>query len=236
MSPTSIQECPNFDDFGPGFEPRCRVWFQDVLASGNTDVIFTNPYQSVGSSLLTISSAAAVLNPAGDLLGVVGLDIDGEGIRTWISDLTVIDGQGYGYLLAPGGLGQVAIHKDLQSFEEFQDVFDLEDGFGDNEEEKAEFETLVAEMSAECRGTAEYDMGGEKWILAWKHETVSGTGASGSDNCGEGGFIAVVTVGEDVLLEVREGKNIGVSRRRPGEKIARLNYSTYAVASVSRGG
>ncbi|CAN0567891.1 unnamed protein product, partial [Ectocarpus sp. 12 AP-2014] len=45
-------------------------------------------------------------------------------------------------------------------------------------------------------------MDGSTWILAWKHETVSGAGAStASDNCGDGGFIAVVTVSESVLLE-----------------------------------
>ena len=149
-----------------------------------------------------------MFNPAGDLLGVVGLDIDGGGIRDWILDLQVIEDQGYAYLLAPGGLGQVAFHKDLKDYEIFQDILDLEEGFGDNEEEKAAFEALVAEMSEQCRGTEEYEMGGEKWILAWKHETVSGEGASGSDDdCGAGGFIAVVTVGEDVLLEVSGERN-----------------------------
>ena len=85
-------------------------------------------------------------------------------------------------------------------------ILDLEFG-GDadeNGEEESQFLGLVNEISTTCSGSVEYSRDGSTWILAWKHETVSGAGAStASDNCGDGGFIAVVTVSESVLLEVR---------------------------------
>lgn len=209
--PNQTQECPGFPEFSgrENFEPRCREWYQGAVAAGNTGVIFTNPYVDVDSSRLTISSAAPVFNPAGALLGVVGLDIDIESsIEASIHDLTVTDGEGYAYLLAPGDEGYVAVHRELKGASGEQFIVDLEERFGDDEEEVAAFEALVAEMSESCDGAEEYEMGGETWILAWKHETVSGAaGASGSgDECGAGGYIAVVTVGEDVLLEVRSAK------------------------------
>lgn len=195
--PNYYQECLISPEYDGDFEPRCRPWYQDAIQAGNTGAVFTNPYEDATTKRLIITSAAPVYGgPAGELLGVVGLDIDSEGLRAWISDLTVIEDQGYAYLLAPGGEGEMAFHKDLKELDADQDVFTLE-------EDTPAFRELVAEMSTECRGTEEYEMDGARWILAWKHETASGAGASGSDECGEGGFIAVVTVGEDVLLEVR---------------------------------
>lgn len=149
-----------------------------------------------------MTAAAPVFNPAGDILGVVGLDIDATDIEASIKDLTVTGGEGYAYLLAPGGEGEVAVHQDLKYLGGTQFIVDLEERFEDNEEEKAAFETLVETMSMACEGAGEYEMGGATWILAWKHETVSGAGASETNDCGEGGFIVVVTVSEAALLDV----------------------------------
>ena len=140
-------------------------------------------------------------------MGVVGLDIDFESIEASIKELTVTDEEGYAYLLAPGDEGYVAVHRNLEHIRGKQDIFELEERFGDNEEEIAAFRALIAEMSESCDGARDYEMGGETWILAWKHETVSGASASGGDECGAGetgagGYIVVVTVGENVLLEV----------------------------------
>ena len=197
------QDCPGFPEFSgrENFEPRCREWYQGAIAAGNTGVIFTAPYVDVDSGRLTISAAAPVFNPAGALLGVVGLDLDIESIEASIKELTVTDDDGYAYLLAPGDEGYVAVHRNLKGLSGEQGIFELEERFGDNEEEIAAFDALVTEMNESCDGVEEYEMGGETWILAWKHETVSGAAASGSDECG--GYIAVVTVGENVLLEVR---------------------------------
>lgn len=225
------QDCDAFPDFdGDSFEPRCRVWYQDAIEEGD-DVIFTNPYEGASTGELTVTAAAAVYNPTGDtLLGVVGLDIDFEGTKDWIVNLRVIGDDGYAYLLAPGGdaegEGQMAIHKNMDDYDEDITVYDLETGLGDGEEEDA-FRTLVARMEKECDGAEEYDMGGAKWILAWSHETVSMSG-DGTD-CGSGGFIAVVTVAEDVLLEVGLESN-GI---RVGYILCRRYLG--AVRSVRRG-
>ena len=154
-----------------------------------------------GTGTLIVTTAAPVFNPAGATLGVAGLDMDFGDIEASIKELTVTADDGYAYLLAPGGEGQVAVHRALKNFSGPQNIVDLEERFGDNDEEIAAFDALVTEMNESCDGVEEYEMGGETWILAWKHETVSGAAASGSDECG--GYIAVVTVGENVLLEVR---------------------------------
>ena len=198
----TLQDCDAFPDFdGVSFEPRCRPWYQDAIEE-RYNVIFTNPYEDAATGELTVTAAAAVFNPTGDThLGVVGLDINFEGTKDWIADLTVVGNEGYAYLLAPGDEGQMAIHEKMDNYDEDVTVYDLETELGDGEEEEA-FKALVTQMSEECEGAEEYDMGGAKWILAWKHETVSMSG-DGTD-CGSGGFIAVVTVAEDGLLEVGE--------------------------------
>lgn len=147
----------------------------------------------------------------GTTLGVVGLDIDSGVIESSIKSLAVIGDEGYAYLLAPGGEGQVAVHRNLLDYGREQFISELEEGFdSSSEEEKGAFDALVARMSsgAECEGSAEYGMGGGTWILAWKHETVSGAGTLGSDDCGDGGFVAVVTVSEAILLEVRCARGV----------------------------
>ncbi|CAM9793855.1 unnamed protein product [Ectocarpus sp. 4 AP-2014] len=199
--------CDSWDETtytGDSFEPRCRPWYQDAVETGNTGVIFTNPFVDADSEELTMSAAAPVFNSADAVLGVVGLDVDTGHIESSIKGFTVIDDDGYAYLLAPGGDGQVAVHRDLLDYGGANYILDLE--FGDdadeNGEEESQFLDLVTEISTACSGSAEYSRVGSTWILAWKHETVSGAGAStASDNCGNGGFIAVVTVSESVLLE-----------------------------------
>lgn len=203
----NVQGCPGFPAFdGDSFEPRCRLWYQDATQAGNEGVIFTNPYVDADTKALIVTAAAPVLDPAGGaILGVVGLDVDFGDIEISINDLTVTDDQGYAYLLAPGGEGQVAVHGELKQLNGQQYIVDLEEGFEASEEEKEAFEVLVTTMSGVCAGAEEYEKGGATWILAWAHETVSGFSASGSDGCGEdGGFIVVVTVSEAALLEVSE--------------------------------
>ncbi|CAM9133762.1 unnamed protein product [Ectocarpus sp. 6 AP-2014] len=210
--------CDSWDETtytGDPFEPRCRLWYQDAIEIGNTGVIFTNPYVDADSEKLTMSAAAPVFNSAGTVAAVVGLDVDAGDIESSIKDLTVIDDDGYAYLLAPGGDGQVAVHRDLLDYGGVNYILDLEfgDGADENGEEESQFLDLVTEISAACSGSAEYSRDGSTWILAWKHETVSGAGAStASDSCGDGGFIAVVTVSESVLLEVFSETKSQISR------------------------
>ncbi|CAM9131372.1 unnamed protein product [Ectocarpus fasciculatus] len=210
--------CDSWDETtytGDSFEPRCRPWYQDAIATGNTGVIFTNPYEDADSEELTMSAAAPVFDSVDTVAGVVGLDINTTNIESSIKNLTVIDDDGYAYLLAPGGDGQVAVHRDLLDYGGVNYILDLE--FGDdadeNGEEESQFLDLVTEISTACSGSAEYSRDGSTWILAWKHETVSGDGAStAGDDCGDGGFIAVVTVSESVLLEAFSETKSQISR------------------------
>lgn len=200
-----IQDCPYFPDFsGAAYDPRCRLWYQDAIQDGNEGVVFTNPYVDADTDELMVTASAPVFNPTCALLGVVAVDMDFQGIEASITELTVTDEEGYAYLLASGGEGEVAAHRNMKKLDDTQYIFDLEKLYGDNEEEKEAFRVLVTSMSDSCEGAEEYEMGGETWILAWKHETNSGAGASESEDCGEGGFIVVVTVSEAALLDVSE--------------------------------
>ena len=178
------------------YDPRCRPWYQDAVEAG---VIFTDPYPDAGTGQLTITVAAPVYDgtDATLLLGVVGMDVDLSDIENSIKELDLIGDEGYAYLLAPGGGGEVAVHKDLQTLDGTQLITELETGV-----DAEEFSAVVTKMTQECSGFETYSRDGSTWMMAWSHETVSNSGAGESDVCSSGGFIAVVTVSEAVLLEV----------------------------------
>ncbi|CAM9867934.1 unnamed protein product [Ectocarpus sp. 4 AP-2014] len=186
---------------GMHFEPRCRLWYQDALEAGNTGCIITNPYVDAHSFKLILTGAAPVFNPSGNLLGVVGLDVNSSDIESTIKHLTIIDGEGYAYLLAPGGEGQVAVHNSLEDYGQEQYVYDLESV------DVEEFEPILTKMNEKCNGSEEYTMNGETWLLAWNHETVSSSSTVAAATSGTDadqvcdGFIIVVTVSESALLE-----------------------------------
>ena len=181
------------------YDPRCRSWYQDAVADGNTGIIFTNPYSDAGSEELIVTVAAPVYDISDTtlLLGVVGIDMDFTEIDDSINDLTVVGDEGYAYLLAPGGEGEVAVHKDLLKDGGKQYITDLESGV-----DAEEFGAIAMMMSENCDGFETYSKDGSTWLLSWRHETASGSNADGIEICGDGGFIAVVTVDEATLLEV----------------------------------
>ncbi|CAN0399665.1 unnamed protein product, partial [Laminaria digitata] len=39
------------------YDPRCRPWYQDAVAGGNTGVIFTNPYKDAETGLPIVTVA-----------------------------------------------------------------------------------------------------------------------------------------------------------------------------------
>lgn len=168
---------------------------------GNAGVIFTNPYRDVDTDLRIVTVAAPVYD--GDdttqPLGVVGIDLDFSDIEQSINGLKVVDDEGYAFLLAPGGTGEVVVHKDLSTVEEDAVyITELESGV-----DREEFNLIVAMMDRDCSGNATYSKNEATWILAWKHETASSSGeADGSGVCGSGGYVTVVTVSKDALLEV----------------------------------
>lgn len=170
------------------------------MEDDNTEVIFTNPYVDVRSGELIVTVAAPVYDSSDAtlLLGVVGIDMDFTDIDNSIKDLRVIDSEGYAYLLAPGGEGEVATHKDLQAGGGTQFITELESGV-----DAEEFGAIVRLMSESCTGFETYSRDGDIWMLSWSHETTSVSNVDGTNACGDGGFIAAVTVNEATLLEVR---------------------------------
>lgn len=206
----NAQDCDvRFIDYDNGsvtYDPRCRLWYQDAAESGNSEVIFTNPYVDKGTQQLTVTVAAAVYSSSNLelILGVVAIDMDFTDIENSIINMNVIGDSGYAYLLAPGEDGEVAVHRDLLAGDDKQYIVDLEKGV-----DKIEFGNIVTKMSEECSGSEEYSKGGENWLLSWKHETVSSIGTDEDDDCGNGGFIAVTTVDHSALLEVSRWRNGG---------------------------
>lgn len=190
------------DSYLDAFDPHCREWYQDAIAGANTDIIFTNPYVGACLGQLTVTVATAVYgNTASTPMGVVGIDVDFRDIKDSLNSLTVIgsdhdiEENGYAYLLAPGLKGKVAVHRDLDSYGDEQFITDLEKGI-DNDE----FDYILSQISTECNGSVSYSKNGERWILAWEHETISVSAKIGDDDCD--GFTVVVTVSEFALVQV----------------------------------
>ena len=186
--------------FPTSYDPRCRPWYQDAVADGNTGVIFTNPYADADTGIPIVTVAAPVFNVRDTTLvmGVVALDLDFSDIEHSIKDLTVVNDEGYAYLLAPGGGGDVVVHKDLGRNDDTEEIIALELGLDPDE-----FALIVERMNADCSGNATYSRNESTWILAWSHETASDSGTvDGNGVCGNGGYITVVTVSKDALLEV----------------------------------
>ena len=194
-------------------------------------VIFTNPYPDAGTGQLTITVAAPVYDGTDTtlLLGVVGMDVDLSGIENSIKDLDVIGDEGYAYLLAPGGRGEVVVHKDLQTLDDAQFITELETGV-----DAEEFGAIVTKMSEECAGFETYSRDGSTWMLAWRHETVSNSGTGESDVCSSEGFTTVVAVSEAVLLEVSVRSHAMTGGGGAYSFVACLSHLTIGHASLSR--
>lgn len=183
------------------YDPRCREWYQDAIADGNTGVIFSDPYTDAQSSQLIITVSAPVYNSTTTtLMGVVGIDVDLSDIQESIVSLTIIDDDsnndenGYAYLLAPGGTGEVIVHRDLDLNEDEQFIIDLEEGVDEDE-----FDNIVSQISMKCDGSGTYLKNGKMWLLAWEHEAAS---VADVEDGGCDGYAIVVTVSESALLEV----------------------------------
>ena len=219
-----VQDCDDrFDtgdnNFSPSyFDPRCRVWFQDARAdSRNGEPIFTDPYTSAKTGVLTITPAAPVYATDGaTLLGVVGIDMDFTLIETSILSLRIMGDEGYAYLLTPKG-GKVAVHPLLDVLDGIQNVVDLEPGV-----DRDDFGLVVARMTEECSGSSSYQKSGETWLVSWEHETVSRSGASAATDGGGGGssFSACSTGGFIVAVTVSEASLLGVSSLRFGKSVS----------------
>lgn len=189
------------NDFSPtSFDPRCRVWFQDAREkSRNGETVFTDPYVSLGTEPLTVTSASPVYAADGTtLLGVIGADTNFISIEASIKGLRVVGEEGYAYLLTATG-GNVAVHPKLNAYDGIRNISDLEEGVDEDE-----FADVVGLMTRQCKGSANYQKGGDTWLISWEHERASGSGYGTVPDCPKAGFIVAVTVNEAALLRVSD--------------------------------
>ncbi|NDV26831.1 hybrid sensor histidine kinase/response regulator [Desulfovibrio sp. JC010] len=69
------------------YDPRKRPWFIDALM--NNDVIWTSPYIFFSNQKPGITTASPVYDKAGNLQGVVGVDITIDKLSTFLSKLNI---------------------------------------------------------------------------------------------------------------------------------------------------
>lgn len=65
------------------YDPRSTDWYTQAIEA-NDQVIWTNPYISSGTGRSVITMAKIINNPAGETIGVVGLDFDMAHLATMI--------------------------------------------------------------------------------------------------------------------------------------------------------
>jgi methyl-accepting chemotaxis protein len=86
------------------FDPTTRPWYQQALEKN--DVIFTSPFVDANSGQLIVSVACPAYDSEGDLVGVVGADLDLGVIRDQVLGQR-IRGNGQGFLADVSGLCMV---------------------------------------------------------------------------------------------------------------------------------
>lgn len=79
------------------FDPRCRPWYNQTLNSSD-DGIMTRPYLSASPEYVLTSQHAKILDSNGKPLGVVGFDLNIEGLQL-ISNLDMKIPDKYYYFL-----------------------------------------------------------------------------------------------------------------------------------------
>jgi len=108
-----------------GYDPRRRPWYQAAIAAH--DLVVVNPYRSASSRRLIMTLAIPV-EKNGELLGVVGADLDLDTIKTFLASFD-LGGLGHVFLVDADGL--VLVHPDPQRIlKPFAEGFRLEDHLG----------------------------------------------------------------------------------------------------------
>ncbi len=85
----------------PDFDPRKRGWYKKALAA-NGKVIFSEPYVNASLGKIIFSVCIPVWDENRKLLGVLGSDVDMDGLNSLVSSLK-IQGAGEAVLLSPAG-------------------------------------------------------------------------------------------------------------------------------------
>lgn len=76
--------------FEPGYDPRLRPWYRAALDAD--DFTITKPYVYASIEALGITGVIPVYTPAGEFVGVLGLDIMLDDLKRMIEDLRVQKG------------------------------------------------------------------------------------------------------------------------------------------------
>ena len=85
------------------YDCRTRSWYKEAVAAGKGKIIFTEPYVDGITKQVVISTATAIYDDAGKLLGVVGGDMDISGLSDYVVGLQIF-GKGSGLMLLKSGV------------------------------------------------------------------------------------------------------------------------------------
>lgn len=85
------------------YDCRTRSWYKEAVAAGKGKIIFTEPYVDGITKQVVISTATAIYDDAGKLLGVVGGDMDISGLSDYVVGLQIF-GKGSGLMLLKSGI------------------------------------------------------------------------------------------------------------------------------------
>ncbi len=91
------------------FDPTSRSWYKEAIEK--KDVVFTSPFVDANTGKLIVSVACPAYDSEGDLVGVVGADLDLETIQNQVLEQRV-RGNGQGYLVDVSGFCMV--HPDTE--------------------------------------------------------------------------------------------------------------------------
>lgn len=84
------------------YDPRVRSWYTEALAKPN-EVIMSAPYASADEdNSLIISASSAVKNSSGNIIGVMGVDVNLEKLSEIINSVKMGD-KGYAFLFSKDG-------------------------------------------------------------------------------------------------------------------------------------
>jgi methyl-accepting chemotaxis protein len=76
-----------FVDVGSDFDPTSRPWYSDAVAQKG--IIWTSPYVDDATKEMVISAASPIYTKDGQLLGVLGIDINISNLRESILDVKI---------------------------------------------------------------------------------------------------------------------------------------------------
>ena len=94
------------------YDPRVRTWYKEALAS--QDAVWSQVYIAKSRSELTLTHATPILNDAGDVEGVLGIDVFLLELSRFLQELTVSP-NGRAFILETSG-DLIAISTDEQPF------------------------------------------------------------------------------------------------------------------------